>query len=188
VPPSSSYYVSDLPPPPRDVAKAKRILAELGQPHLSVELTAFNNPEQLRVAEVIQSMANEAGFDVRIVAQEVTAALRAQDHGDFTAGLTFWSGRADPDGNISIWASCKGALNGGKYCNPTLEGLLDRARQTLEPGERKRFYADAMKLLLDERPYIWLFHRRWDWAFTARLDGFKPQSDGLIRLRDVSLP
>jgi peptide/nickel transport system substrate-binding protein len=187
VPPSSPYFVANFPPPARDVAKAKHILAELGQPHVAVELTVFNNPDQRRVAEVIQSMASEAGFDVKIVAQEVTAALRAQDHGDFVAGLTFWSGRADPDGNISIWASCKGALNGGKYCNPTLEALLDRARQTLETTERKRLYAEAMALLLDERPFIWLFHRRWDWAFTGKLEGFKPQPDGLIRLSDVSL-
>jgi len=187
VPPSSPYYVASLPPPARDVAKAKRILTELGQPHLAVELTAFNNPDQLRVAEVIQSMASEAGFDVKIVAQEVTAALRAQDHGDFIAGLTFWSGRADPDGNISIWASCKAALNGGKYCNPTLEALLAKARQTIDESERKPLYAEAMALLLDERPFIWLFHRRWDWAFTTKLEGFKPQPDGLIRLREVSL-
>jgi peptide/nickel transport system substrate-binding protein len=187
VPPSSPYYVATLPPPARDVAQAKRILAELGHSHLPVELTVFNNPEHLRVAEVIQSMASEAGFEVKIVAQEVTAALRAQDHGDFIAGLTFWSGRADPDGNIGIWASCKGALNGGKYCNPALEGLLDRARQTLDVAKRKHLYAEAMALLLDERPFIWLFHRRWDWAFTAKFEGFKPQPDGLIRLRDVSL-
>jgi len=121
------------------------------------------------------------------VAQEVTAALRAQDQGDFIAGLTFWSGRADPDGNISIWASCKAALNGGKYCNPTLEALLAKARQTIDESERKPLYAEAMALLLDERPFIWLFHRRWDWAFTTKLEGFKPQPDGLIRLREVSL-
>jgi peptide/nickel transport system substrate-binding protein len=187
VPPSSPYYVASLSPPRRDVKEAKRILVEIGETHPTIELTVFNNPEQLRVGEVIQSMASEAGFTVKIVAAELTSALRAEDHGDFTAGLTFWSGRADPDGNISSWASCKGALNSGKYCNPTLDGLLEKARQTIDEAARKRLYAEAMALLLDERPFIWLFHRRWDWAFTAGLVGFKPQSDGLIRLRDVSL-
>jgi peptide/nickel transport system substrate-binding protein len=188
VPPSSPYYVQSLAPPPRDVAKAKQILTDLGQPHLAVELTVFNNPEHRRVAEVIQSMAAEAGFEVKIIATELAAALRTEDRGEFAAGLTFWSGRADPDGNIGPWASCKGALNSGKYCNAALEQLLDTARATTEVGERKRLYAAATALLLDERPYVWLFHRRWDWAFKATLTGFAPRPDGLIRLRDVSLP
>jgi len=187
VPPSSPYYVPNLPPPSRNVAKAKRILAELGDTHPTLDLIVYNNPEQLRVGEVIQSMAQEAGFEVKIAAMELTSGLRAEDHGDFTAGLTFWSGRADPDGNISIWASCKGALNSGKYCNPALDGLLEKARQTIDESQRKRLYAEAMALLLDDRPFIWFFHRRWEWAFSAKLEGFKPQPDGLIRLRDVSL-
>jgi peptide/nickel transport system substrate-binding protein len=187
VPPSNPYYLASLPPPQRDVAKAKRLLAELGQRNLAVDLIAFNNPELLRVAEVIQAMAKEAGIDVKITAMEATSALRAEDQGDFTAGLTFWSGRIDPDGNISIWAACKGALNLGKYCNPELDALLEQARRSIDPGDRKQAYALATDLLLKERPFLWLFHRRWYWAMSAKVEGFAGLPDGLIRLQDVKL-
>ena len=188
VPPSSFYYTESLPVPLRDVAKAKRLLAELGQPNPSLDLIVLNSPETLRVAEVIQAMAKEAGIDVKLTAMETSAALHAQDQGDFSASITFWSGRPDPDGNISIWAACKAPLNTGHYCNGDLDQLLNEGRRTLEPAERKRIYALATDILLRERPFIWLFHRRWYWAYTAKLQGFTPYPDGLIRLQGVKLP
>jgi peptide/nickel transport system substrate-binding protein len=188
VPPASPYYTESLPVPPRDVARAKRLLAELGQPHPTVDLIVLNNPELMRAGEVIQAMAKEAGFEVKLTAMETASALRAQDQGDFTAAMTFWSGRPDPDGNISIWAACKAALNTGHYCNGDLDRSLAEARQTIEPAERKRLYALATEILLRDRPYIWLFHRKWYWAYTAQLQGFTPYPDGLIRLQNVKLP
>jgi peptide/nickel transport system substrate-binding protein len=188
VPPSSPYYTASLPIPARDIALAKRLMAEIGQPNPTIELIVINNPELVRVGEVIQSMAKEAGFEVKLSAMETTSALRVWDQGDYTAALTFWSGRADPDGNLSIWAACKAPLNLGKYCNSELDQLLTEARQRLDPVERKTLYALATDILLKDRPYVWLFHRRWYWAHTAKLTGFAPYPDGLIRLQDVRLP
>jgi peptide/nickel transport system substrate-binding protein len=187
VPPASPYYDASLPVPPRDLAMAKRLLAELGTPHPVIDLLVINNPELMRVAEVIQAMAKEAGFEVKLQAMELTAALRAQDQGDFSAALTFWSGRADPDGNIAIWAQCRAALNVGHYCNGDVDRLLDAARRRTDLAERKPLYARATAILLRDRPYIWLFHRRLHWAYTARLTGFHPTPDGLIRLQGVKL-
>jgi peptide/nickel transport system substrate-binding protein len=188
VPPSSPYYTASLPIPARDVAVAKRLMSEIGQPNPTIDLIVINNPELMRVGEVIQSMAKEAGFEIKLTVMETASALRVWDQGDYTAALTFWSGRADPDGNIGIWAACKAALNLGKYCNGDLDQLLAEARQRVDPTERKRLYALATAILLKERPYIWLFHRRWYWAHTAKLIGFTPYPDGLIRLQDLTLP
>jgi peptide/nickel transport system substrate-binding protein len=185
VPPSSPYYTQSLPIPPRDVATAKRLLGEIGLANPTVDLIVVNNPEAMRVGEVIQAMEKDAGITVKLTTMEAASALHAWDQGDFSAALLFWSGRVDPDGNIGIWASCKGALNVGKYCNGDLDALLDRARQQLDPGEREQLYALATDILLKDRPFIWLFHRRWYWAYQATLQGFTPYPDGLIRLRDL---
>src|SRR5216683_1373638 len=45
VPPGNPYYVKELPIPPRDVAQAKRLLAETKQPNPAVELMIANSPE-----------------------------------------------------------------------------------------------------------------------------------------------
>ena len=47
-----------------------------------------------------------------------------------------WSGRADPDANISIWVACDGFVNYGKYCEPKLDEILRRARARTDVAPR----------------------------------------------------
>jgi peptide/nickel transport system substrate-binding protein len=187
VPPGSTYYARDFPAPPRDLAKAKRLLAEAGEPHPAFTLLAANAPIDLRVAEVIQSMAAEAGFQVKIQANEANTMVAAASKGDFQATLVIWSGRPDPDGNISIWLACDGFLNWGKYCDPQLEALLAKARQSTAVAERQKLYAEAAAIYLAARPHLFLYHLKWLWGTTARLDGFTPFPDGIIRLQGMRL-
>ena len=98
-----------------------------------------------------------------------------------------WSGRADPDGNIHIFVSCKGGLNDGKYCNPKVDEHLNAARTTTDAEARKAEYAKAAELYLADRQRIYMYHQNWFWAMTAALEGFKPHPDGMIRLEGVSL-
>ena len=66
VAPSNPYYIKEVPLPGRDVTKAKALLAAASAPNPVVELNAVNNPEALQTAQVIQAMAKESGFDIRI--------------------------------------------------------------------------------------------------------------------------
>ena len=87
VSPGNPYYVKSLPIPPRDVAKAKQLLAAASVPNPVVNLMVPNNPEMMRAAEVIQAMAAEAGFDIRIEATEFATSLDRAAKGDFEAYL-----------------------------------------------------------------------------------------------------
>src|SRR6516165_2230402 len=71
VPPSNPYYIKELPIPARDVAQAKALLAAAGTSDPTVALMVPNNPEILQVAQVIQAMAKESGFDIQIVGDRV---------------------------------------------------------------------------------------------------------------------
>src|SRR5712692_5784745 len=103
-----------------------------------VELMAVNNPEGLQAAQVIQAMAKESGFDIRIKATEFASSLQLGVKGDFEAYQIGWSGRTDPDGNIYNFVSCKAppALNTGHYCNQDVDRELDAARTVGAPDER----------------------------------------------------
>jgi peptide/nickel transport system substrate-binding protein len=185
--PGSTYYDTDHPVPPRDLAKAKRLLKEAGAEHVGFTLIVANNPLELQVAQVIQSMIGEAGFDMKIQAVEANTLIAATQKGDFQAALTFWSGRPDPDGNITIWLQCDGALNWSKYCNPKVDAALAQARQVTDPPERLKYYKEAASLYLADRGYIFLYHIKWIWGTTARLEGFTPALDGLIRPQGMKL-
>lgn len=185
--PGSTYYDTDHPVPPRDLAKAQRLLKEAGAKHVGFTLTVANNPLELQVAQVIQSMIGEAGFDMKIQAVEANTLIAATQKGDYQAVLTFWSGRPDPDGNITIWLQCDGALNWSKYCNPKVDAALAKARQVTDPSERLKYYKEAAGLYLADRGYVFLYHIKWIWGTTARLEGFTPALDGLIRPQGMKL-
>jgi peptide/nickel transport system substrate-binding protein len=185
--PGSTYYDGDIPVPARDLAKAKRLLKDAGVEHPAFTLLVANSPIDQQVAQVLQSMLGEAGFDMKIVSAEANTLVAAATKGDYQATLVFWSGRPDPDGNISIWLQCDGSLNWGHYCNPKLDETLARARQVTDPKDRLKYYKDAASLYLADDAYIFLYHIKWIWGTTARLEGFSPGVDGLIRPQGMTL-
>src|SRR5947208_11663144 len=63
----SSYYQEKFPVPKRDIAKAKALLKEAGVTGpITLDFMVPNGAETRAVAEVVQSMAAEAGFDLKI--------------------------------------------------------------------------------------------------------------------------
>ncbi|HEX3883914.1 MAG TPA: ABC transporter substrate-binding protein [Stellaceae bacterium] len=188
-PPGNKYYIKDFPIPGRDVAKAKALLAAAGTPKVSIEMMVPTNPETERAAQVIQAMAAEAGFDIKIRATEFASALDLAVKGDYQSFLVGWSGRTDPDGNIYNFVSCKGpaGLNTTHYCNKEVDAALDTARTASDPATRLAQYKIAAEHLLKDRPIIYLWHPKWLYAATTKLQGFTPYPDGLIRPQGVKL-
>ena len=104
VSPESPYYQKSFPVPKRDVAKAKALIKEAGvTPPIAVDFMVPQGAERKAVAEVVQAMAAEAGFDMKIRVTEFATSLKQAEQGDYQAYLIGWSGRTDPDGNIYIF-------------------------------------------------------------------------------------
>jgi peptide/nickel transport system substrate-binding protein len=187
--PSSPWYVKGMPVPPADVAKAKTLLAAAGVAHPSFTLMVPTNNEILRAAQVIQSMAAEAGFDIKIQATEFAASLDIAVKGDYEAYLVGWSGRTDPDGNIYNFVGCKAppALNTGRYCNPDADAQLDAGRSAGAQPDRMAAYGKLAATILADRPIIYLWHQKWLYAMSTKLAGFTPYPDGLIRPQGIKL-
>src|SRR5215475_9825326 len=82
IPPMSVFFDKSRKCPGRDVARAKKLLADAGLAGgYSFEMTVVNNPRERRVAEVIQQMAREVGFNISLRAQEFASALTDDDDG-----------------------------------------------------------------------------------------------------------
>jgi peptide/nickel transport system substrate-binding protein len=185
--PGSTYFDPDFPVPHRDLGHAKQLLQEAGIPHPSFTLFLPNNPEDGQIGEVMQSMSAEAGFDVKLQTMEAITLFSRADRGDFQAILNIWSGRPDPDQNLSVWLACDASLNRGRYCNPALDKLLHDAASTADEDERVKLYRAAAAIYLQDRPYLFLYHYTWFWAATNRLEGFSTYADGLIRPLGMSM-
>jgi peptide/nickel transport system substrate-binding protein len=188
VSPSSPYYDSKLPVKKRDVARARQLLREAGQPNLAFTLIVPPERDRQEAALVIQAMLAEAGITMTIQTQENVTMLQNGRKGDFEAYFTFWSGRPDPDGNIFTFASCNGAQNDSKYCNHDVDALLTKARHVADTAERKKLYDQVTEILLRDLPRLHLWHRRIFTGLSARVQGFTPYPDGIIRVKDLRLP
>ncbi|HEV3174974.1 MAG TPA: ABC transporter substrate-binding protein [Stellaceae bacterium] len=189
VPPESPYYDKALPVPKRDVAKAKALLKEAGVEHPSFTLMMPNNTEPQQVNQVVQSMAAEAGFDIKLQATEFATSLDLAEKGEMEAFQIGWSGRTDPDGNIFNFVTCKAPVgfNNGLYCNDQVDKELTSARTVSDLEDRKKHYAAAAELLLKDLPVIYLYHRKWIYAFNKKVAGFTPYPDGLIRPQGLTM-
>jgi len=186
--PQNPYHLAKFPVPKRDVAKARALLKEAGVTGpIAVDFMVPNNPESRAVAEVMQSMAAEAGFELKIRVTEFATSLNEAEKGNFNLYFLAWSGRTDPDGNIYVFASCKGPQNYGRWCDPAANALLDKARTTSALNERKALYEQFAAKWLNEGSVIYLYHRALLFAHSTRLEGYKVMPDGLIRVTDLRL-
>jgi peptide/nickel transport system substrate-binding protein len=187
VAPTNQYYAKNMPLPKRDIARAKALLKEAGVPNPSFTLVTPTTSDAQRIALVVQAMAREAGFDVKIQAAEFATSLDMADKGNFEAYVLAWSGRADPDGNVYSFDACKQPLNYAGYCDAETDALLNQSRALRDPAERKKVFEKVAAKVLKERPIVYLYHRNWLWAYNPKLSGVREIPDGLLRVSGLKM-
>jgi peptide/nickel transport system substrate-binding protein len=188
VSPEHPYYQKNFPIPKRDIAKAKALLKESGAPlPVSVDFMVTKGAENEAVAQVIQSMAAEAGIDMKIRLIEFATSFKQAQAGEFQAFSIGWSGRIDPDGNSYVFMRTKAPQNDGGYSNAEADKALDDARLINDPTQRKAIYEKLTKIVLNDLPLIYLYHRKLLIAHTTKLEGYKQMPDGLVRVIGLKL-
>jgi len=187
VAPSNRFYGKSAPIAKRNVERAKQLLKEAGVPNPSFTLMTPTTSDAQRIAQVVQAMAKDAGFDVKIHSTEFATSLNLADKGEFEAYLIAWSGRADPDGNLHTMLSCKGPTNYAGYCKEDVDKLIDESRTSLDPARRAAAYDKIAQQVAKDRPIVYLYHRHWLWAHGAKLTGLRTVPDGMVRVQDLRM-
>jgi peptide/nickel transport system substrate-binding protein len=188
VSPSHPYYQQSSPIRPRDIEKAKALLTEAGvKLPVSVDYMVPKGPEYEAVAQVVQSMAAEAGFDIKIRVIEFATSFKQAQAGEFQIFQINWSGRIDPDGNSYIFLHTGAPQNDGGYSNPEADRLMDEARLTSDFAQRKALYEKLTKIVLDDEPIIFIYHRKLLFAHSRKLEGYRQMPDGLVRVVGLKL-
>jgi peptide/nickel transport system substrate-binding protein len=188
VSPTHPYYQKAFPVRPRDVEKAKALLKEAGvKTPVSVDYMVPKGTEYEAVAQVVQSMAAEAGFDIKIRVVEFATTFKEAQSGNFQVFQINWSGRIDPDGNSYIFLHSGAPQNDGGYSNPEADKLMEDGRLTSDPAQRKAIYEKMTKIVLNDEPIIYIFHRTLLIAHAKKLEGYRPMPDGLVRVVGLKL-
>jgi peptide/nickel transport system substrate-binding protein len=186
--PDHPYYQKAFPVRGRDVEKAKALLKEAGAaPPVAVDFLVPKGAETEAVAQVVQAMAAEAGFDMKIRVTEFATSLKEAEVGNFQAYMLAWSGRIDPDGNSYVFLHSGGPQNNSEWKNADADKALDDARLVTDIAQRKALYEKLTRLEMEEEPILYLYHRRILIAHTNKLEGYKQMPDGLVRVTGLKL-
>lgn len=139
------------------VEKAKELLAEAGYApgEINLKLYTNENPDRMRIAEILQFEAQRAGINVEVIIEEWGAYLsRIQETDDFDIFILGWSGQLDPDRAMIRQFHTNGANNYGKYSNERVDYLLELGR-TVPPESQESLdiYGEAQEIVIREVPY-----------------------------------
>jgi len=175
LPTSPDAYRSDI--IKRDVAKAKRLLAEAGHPDgISVDLHAADlMPGTMAMVQAYQQMASEAGIKVNIINEPAgeywdTIWLKQP------FAVSNWGMRTTPAA-LSVAYRKKSPWNETHFFSDKYDGLLDKAATTLDPEARRKLYQEAQRLISEEGGVIIPMFANIVAAIRKGCTGYTPASD-----------
>lgn len=188
--PPTSVFASDASNacPAYDPAKAKALLTETGVPlPFEIPIKASNSPDTMRLVQALQAMVAPAGFALKIVSTEYASLLDQQDNGDFRMLQLGWSGRYDPDANTTNFVGTGGSQNVAGYNNPKVDALLESARISTSPEERRDLYGQMVTLTQQDAPIVYLYRQSNITGFTSAVKGVQVFPDGVVRIARAGL-
>jgi peptide/nickel transport system substrate-binding protein len=149
VPPSSAdAYRTDI--IPRDIEKAKQLLAEAGYPNgLSVDLYTSNSyAAMVPIAQLYQQMAADAGIKVNIIMSPADSYWNAVwlKRPFLTSD---WGGRPTAE-SLSIAYLTKTQYNETHWYRQDYDQLISQANATVDPAARRKIFQSAQRLLAEE--------------------------------------
>jgi peptide/nickel transport system substrate-binding protein len=169
-----------------DPAHSKALLAQAGVADpLPVAITVTNSPQLVRIAQVLQAQAGQAGFKVEVRQIDPTSLITVLRQRDFDLCMSPWSGRYDPDGNMFNYFTQGGANNFAGWDSPEITALLTKARSISAEADRAALYRQAQAMVMDQAPMLFVHFDAILQASTAKLH-WTEYPDAVFRLFDAS--
>jgi len=182
LPPGMFGRDESLAPYPYDPARARQLLAEAGYPDgFDTEYVCLNDGEAEKLAQGLQADLAKVGVRVRIRLMSFATYLTAVGKPDgppFSYGSWFMD-FPDPSNFIdtrfhSRQIADENASNDSFYANPELDQLIDAARSETDDDRRAGLYHRIERLLYDEAPWIWNYHRLFIEVTQPYVKGYAP--------------
>jgi peptide/nickel transport system substrate-binding protein len=178
--PGEDFHVSPvhpeytpLPPPPPDIAKAKKLLAEAGYPDgLSIEISCQDAlKHEIDTAQVLSEMVKPAGIDLKV---------------NVLPGATFWDRWTKWPFSVTQWLTRPLAVqvlalgyrsgvawNETGYANPEFDRILDQAQAMLDLEKRKALVHRLEQIMQEDAVAIIPFWLKIFTASTTKVQGYQ---------------
>ncbi|PRO66628.1 glutathione ABC transporter substrate-binding protein [Alkalicoccus urumqiensis] len=174
-----------------DPEQAQELLAEAGyEDGFETTIWTNDNRERMDVAELVQAQLSAIGVTAEIEVLEWGAYLDSTAEGEHDMFILGWvtvTGDADYGMYALFHSSQQGAAGNRSFMeNAELDQLLDDARQETDEAAREDLYEQAMEILVEEAPMLYLYHTDYLVGLSDDVEGFWKHPNGLYQLQDVT--
>ncbi|MGI6284856.1 ABC transporter substrate-binding protein [Neomoorella humiferrea] len=176
-------------PVKRDVEKAKKLLAEAGyNSEYKINLIAPQGwyPKTNEVLQAIKAQLAEIGMNVNINILDGAAFAEKRAAGNYDI---YYTGGSHPGGDPDLYFYQRvhdDAMKSG-YKNETLNALIEKGRQAIDPSMREDFYRQAQQIINSEcAPMIFLYQMENIYLVRKGVTGAVFSGDKIVDLRYVN--
>jgi peptide/nickel transport system substrate-binding protein len=182
----TAFYTNQTAKYPRDVAKAKKLLAEAGYKGEPLRFLPLPFGEAwARTAEMARQNLQEAGFKVELISADLPGVMARASNWDFDLSLTYLFQLGDPAlGVARSYVSSeikKGSPfnNVGGYQNPKVDALFERGAREIDPKKRAEIYAEVQRTMVDDAAAAWLLELNFPTVYRSKIDDLITSGWGL---------
>ena len=135
--------------------KARQLLAEAGYPNgegFPTVTYLYNTSDAHKaVGEALQQMwQEELGVTVQLQNQEWNAFLETRKKGEYQIARNGWiADYNDPCSFLDMWYT-GGGNNDAQYSNPEYDAMIDAAKATSDPAERRSYFHKAEDIIIGQ--------------------------------------
>ncbi|HZH10702.1 MAG TPA: ABC transporter substrate-binding protein [Microvirga sp.] len=175
-----------LPAQKRDVAQAKKLLAEAGYPNgIDLTLTVGNTQGKWEqdTAQILQQNLAEAG--IRLKLNVLPAAQYWPIWNKTPFGLTYWAHRPLAVMTLDLAYRSGAAWNESNFASKEFDAALDKALAIVDPKERAKAMESVEKILQDAAVMVQPY---WPQNFTAiskKVQGYRAHPSHYFRMDGV---
>jgi len=179
-----------------DPETAKKMLSEAGVDNLEMKIWAMPvtrpyMPNARRTAEMMQADLEKVGVKVEIVSYEWGEYLaRAKEKGRDGAVILGWTGdNGDPDNFLGMLTSCAsiGSNNQARFCNPSYDELINKAKISTDQAERTELYRQAQEIFKEQAPWLVIANSTVFMPMSNKVKGYVMEPVGLHRFDGVDI-
>lgn len=167
--------------------KAKQLLGEAGYPNgftITYKVSSGAYAQDSEVPFAVAGMLEKVGVKTNIEVVEGGEYLRQLRAVELVPmGFVGMAPPNDPGIMMQLFHS---TWRYPYYKNPELDRLIDAGAKELDKEKRGEIYRQAMKLMHEEAPILWLYGAVDFYASSAKITNLKPGGDGKFWFYDVS--
>jgi peptide/nickel transport system substrate-binding protein len=170
-----------------DRERAKALLKEAGVDGLSLTIDVTAPVKE--AAEALAGQLKQVGVNITVNVMELGVLTTKINQGESDMYYNIW-GDSAADAGVTFYrhfhSSQREKFKDTWYSRPDLDKQIDDARFTFDLEKRRQLLTAALKTIVDDAPWIFLWQPTSLAAARADVKGFVPRADGYLFLNKVS--